>query len=535
MKKRTLFLVISLFTIAYFYFLLPILKFGFSEIILLIILIPAVIYANEYLKKSRIEYYRIPFLIPMIFWLTLLICITVMVSTSLPLFHSQSYQKLIGEVKIGQDFSEHLAPISSEEIAIVDNYTAYRLGDKVMGSIPSLGSQTLLGHFTLQKINNQLFWVAPLLHSGFFKWKTNREGTPGYIMVSATNERDVKLVQRVHDRPVKIKYQPNAYFSDDLSRHIYFNGFMKEGFTDFTFELDDTGNPYWVISLYEKRVGFSGEEVVGVITVDPATGAIKKYSLEDAPKWIDRIQPASFVINQLNDWGEYVNGYWNLSNKDKLMTTSGVTIVFGPDNQSYWYTGLTSVGNDEGSVGFVLINTRSKETTWYKQVGATEEAAMMSAMGKVQEKRYNASFPVTYNINGVPTYVMSLKDQAGLIKMIAMVSVKDYTIVGVGNGITETLRAYKNALNSQNNDASIRSESLRKVVKDKILRIGADVKDGNTYYYFTTGQSDAVYVATSSISNELILTQQGDSIQFEYNEDKTDIIDLITFKNLEFR
>jgi hypothetical protein len=28
-----------------------------------------------------------------------------------------------------------------------------------------------------------------------FKWMNNQEGTAGYVMVSATNERDVKLVQ----------------------------------------------------------------------------------------------------------------------------------------------------------------------------------------------------------------------------------------------------------------------------------------------------------------------------------------------------
>ena len=63
-----------------------------------------------------------------------------------------------------------------------------------------------------QKVNNELYWVAPLLHSGFFKWLNNREGTPGYVLVSATNERDVKLVQTVNNQPVKIKYQSGAYF-----------------------------------------------------------------------------------------------------------------------------------------------------------------------------------------------------------------------------------------------------------------------------------------------------------------------------------
>jgi hypothetical protein len=32
------------------------------------------------------------------------------------------------------------------------------------------------------------------------------------------------------------------------------------------------------------------------------------------------------------------------SNANKLQITEGLTLVYGDDNKSYWYTGLTSVG-----------------------------------------------------------------------------------------------------------------------------------------------------------------------------------------------
>jgi hypothetical protein len=35
------------------------------------------------------------------------------------------------------------------------------------------------------------------------------------------------------------------------------------------------------------------------------------------------------------------------SNANKLQITEGLTLVYGNDNKSYWYTGLTSVGKDE--------------------------------------------------------------------------------------------------------------------------------------------------------------------------------------------
>jgi hypothetical protein len=41
-----------------------------------------------------------------------------------------------------------------------------------------------------------------------------------------------------------------------------------------------------------------------------------------------------FIEDQLNDWGEYVHGYWNFSNADKLQITEGLTLVYGKDSKS---------------------------------------------------------------------------------------------------------------------------------------------------------------------------------------------------------
>jgi hypothetical protein len=85
-------------------------------------------------------------------------------------FHHSKYRALIGTVKEGSDLSKHIAPISLEKIRVVDQALASTLGDKVLGAQPALGSQVILGTFNIQKVNNELYWVAPLLHSGFFKW-----------------------------------------------------------------------------------------------------------------------------------------------------------------------------------------------------------------------------------------------------------------------------------------------------------------------------------------------------------------------------
>src|SRR6476620_7072211 len=99
-------------------------------------------------------------------------------------------------------------------------------------------------------------------------------------MVSATNERDVKLIQNVGGKDIKIKYQPDAYFGSEISRYIYMNGYMTTGLTDFTFEVDDAGMPYWVMTKYQKTIGFSGNDAIGVIVVNAQTGEIKEYTLK---------------------------------------------------------------------------------------------------------------------------------------------------------------------------------------------------------------------------------------------------------------
>lgn len=452
--------------------------------------------------------------------------------TTMDMFHSERYRDLIGKVESGDQLSKHIPPISLENIRVVDESLANLLGDKVLGAQPALGSQVKLGEFSIQKVNNELFWVAPLLHSGFFKWQKNQAGTNGYVMVSATNERDVRLIQNINGEEVRIKYQPEAYFFSNLERYLYFKGYFNVGLTDFTFEINDAGRPYWVVTKYKKEIGFGGDNATGVIVVDAKTGEIKEYGIDDAPLWIDRIQPATFIEKQLNDWGQYVKGYWNFSNENKLQITEKVTLVYGENDKSYWYTGLTSVGADEATVGFILVDTRTKKAVWYKQSGATEIAAQNSAVGKVQEKGYTSSLPIPYNINNIPTYVMTLKDNGGLVKMFAMVAIEDYTIVGVGNTLRETLMAFKNAYNMSGNKINAKNQTQKVSISSSITRINSDSKNGNSYYYFTLKDKNNIFIGSSQISNELPITNIGDSVKITYDNDVQEVIDISSFDNL---
>ena len=540
-KVRNLILVILAgFILAYAY--MPTVSFGFTGFTaLLIVLIGIWVVLNNPFSiiqsGNNAPSFKIgkPGKVSLVLLGVILVYMTIVpIVTSWALLHTSEYRDLIGKVETESNLSTHMLPISIDKIRVVDQSLAQLLGDKVLGSQPALGSQVTLGAFNIQKVNNDLYWVAPLLHSGFFKWQKNMEGTNGYVMVNACNERDVKLVQEINGKKVYIKYQSEAYFFDNLERYLYFHGYWHVGLTDYSFEIDDAGTPYWVVTKYKKTIGFMGEEAQGVVIVNAQTGEINDYSIENTPKWVDRIQPGEFVETQLNDWGNFVKGYWNFSNENKLKITEPVSMVYGEDNNAYWYTGLTSVGSDESTVGFVLVNTRTKKAVWYKQSGATENAAQNSAKGKVQEKGFSASLPIPYNINNIPTYVMTLKDNGGLVKMYAMVAIEDYTIVGVGNTLRESLMAYKNAFNQSGNKIATKSKTEKNIIKSVITRINGDVKNGNTYYYFTLRNMPKVFVGSSQISNDFPLTNLGDSVYISFDNDNQEVIDVSTFKNKSF-
>jgi hypothetical protein len=342
---------------------------------------------------------------------------------SLPIFNYWAYRDQLGEPSQGTAFTQDIQPMDLNQLPVVNKDLAYRLADKKLGEKTSLGSQVVLGEPVIQQVDGHLVWVVPLQHSGFFKWFSNMSGTPGYIVVSATDMQDVQYVDGHY-----IKYQPNNYFFDDLNRHIRVSGGAMEGLIDYSFEINDEGRPYWVVTTYRNDWLFALPEATGVLIVDAETGEMQKYGIGEQPEWVDRIQPEDVVMSQINNQGEYIHGFLNFSNFEKFRTSEGHIIVYN-EGRCYLFTGLTSVGQDESAIGFILVDMVTKEASTYYMSGATETAAQSSAEGKVQQYEYSADFPMIINLDNIPTYFMPLKDNAGLIKQYAFVSVEDFTKV----------------------------------------------------------------------------------------------------------
>ena len=250
---------------------------------------------------------------------------------------------------------------------------------------------------------------------------------------------------------------------------------------------------------------------------------------------MDRIQPSYYVIPQLSWWGRYVRGFWNtlFGKRDMLEVTDGYNVIYGRDQRSYFYTGLSSVGADEGTVGFSLTDTRSKKSHLYRLSGATETAAMRSAEGKVQNFRYSATFPILVNLNGKPVYFMTLKDGSGLVKMFSFVSVGDFSLVGVGETVREARDHYQLALADSRVGRLDDALENEQTLTGTLTRFGSDIKDGRAYYYFRLDSApDKVFIATSSLSNLLPLTGVGDRLRITYLKTTEQEISLTKLTNL---
>lgn len=548
-------IVLTIFSLLVIFIIQPVLAFGFYSPFIVSLIFFGILtfifllsvpkiekygfegYYNEDFNK-KIFYYK-PFSIS--FGLTILsflmITIVPFISSTSIVF-SDNYKNLIGNIKQA-DFTDSKLQVSLENIRIIDEENAKLLGEKKLGEDLGLGSRVEVGTYNIQKVNNQLYWIAPLEYKSFFKWLNDEDGTEGYVMVSAQNSEDVKMITEVNGEKLSLKYLKSAYGKQYLDRHLYFNGYYNIGLTDYTFEIDDNLNPYYVITTFEKTIGYNGENATGVLIVNVQNGEIKQYSINEIPKWVDRVQPENFITTQLNDWGKYIHGWWNSisfsEQKDVVKLTQGQKLVYVNDGNSYWYSGVTSIGKDNSIIGFLLTNTRNKETFFYKQSGATEKAAMRSAEGKVQEKEYNATFPSLYKIAGVPTYVMTLKDREGLVKLFAMVSVEKYDIVGIGTTLKNALRDYKSLLNSNGSTLSVESEATLEKIEGRITRINADIRKGSSYYYLKINESSLIFIGSSNISDKLPLTRIGDNVIIKYmkQSEKIKVIDLNHFDNLD--
>ena len=430
-----------------------------------------------------------------------------------PVFFSKDYSKRI-IVDESKNFNENVKEVDFNALPLLDKASSQKLGDRVMGQLPELVSQFYVSNlYTQINYNSDIVRVTPLEYDGIIKYFTNRKnGVKGYITVnSVSGESKLTKLDK------GMKYMPSAYFNENLKRHLRFN-YPTLMFGESQFELDNEGNPYWITPIM-KYVGIGlKRDVSGIVITDPITGKSQKYSVKEVPTWVDHVYSADLIIEQVDDWGQYKNGFLNsiFGQKNVVATTTGYNYTVMNDDV-FLYTGITSKASDEANIGFILTNMRTKETNFYAVPGAEEYSAMDSAEGQVQQMNYEASFPLLINLNSRPTYLISLKDNAGLVKMYAFVDVVDYQKVVVTDSSKGIKKAAQNYLN--NIDLEI-EESDYKNKEIKINEITSAIIDGTTYYYIVDKEGNKYRASVKISENILPFVKPGQTLKIYYGNEK---------------
>ncbi len=438
-----------------------------------------------------------------------------------PVFCASQYKDLI-QSETG-DFATDVSEISWSQIPVVDRDSAERLGSRKLGEIDELVSQfEVADNYTQINFQDKPVRVTPLVYGDVFKWFRNQaEGIPAYIKVDMVTQA-VDLV----DLPTGMKYSEGEYFMRNINRYLRFK-FPTLLYDDLSFEIDENGTPYWVASTYTYRIGLaSGRDANGAVMVNAITGEATCYALADVPTWVDQVFDSDMILTQLEYYGAYQSGFWNsvFGQAGVKYPTDGYNYL-AIDDDVWLYTGMTSAGGDESNVGFVLVNLRTKETKYYTVPGAEEYSAMSSAEGQEQHLGYTATFPILLNVEGRPTYFMSLKDDAGLVKKYAFVDVEQYQIVGTGDKLEAARTAYIDKLVANDligdSGAGEETPAADVTVSGTIAEIHAVVQNGNTVYYFRMNEIGGTFTAGIAVSDELPFLKAGDRITVTHAEGDT--------------
>ncbi len=449
------------------------------------------------------------------------------------------------------EFSEDFKSISYDSVPRIDQDRALTLADQQLGSLAEYKSQYVVSNTTTMiNYKGSPVRVAYLEYADAFKWFNNtKEGLPAYMIIDLVTQK-VSVVNCKEQFGEGIKYSPTEWFNEKLYRHIRFQ-YPSALLDTPNFEINDEGRPYWITPVLDKTIGlFGGTDVKGAIITDALTGESEYYDIEAVKnnselQWIDVVYKDTLVLEQYNYYGKLKNGFWNsiIFQNDVNLTSEGWGSI-ALDDDVWVYTGVTSAESDSSNFGFILCNQRTKETRYYQNGGAMENAAQRSAQDAVQNYGYKAIFPILLDIEGKPTYFMSLYGSSNTVKGYALVNLDDKTLVGTGlldntnksdaQALNAAVENYIYALQDKGiigNDVDLDdyivddnkqpseekpAETNGNTVKGKISSIKTSVNNGNTIYYLEI--SEKYYYISVADCMEVLLVNPGDTVTITLGE-----------------
>ncbi|MBR2431772.1 MAG: hypothetical protein IKB23_02545, partial [Clostridia bacterium] len=221
-----------------------------------------------------------------------------------------SATKYASVIKVEESvFSEDL-PETTEitNIALMDTPSATILGNRELGALSHVVSQyTVSESYTQINYKGSPKKVANLEYDGFFKWLGNKDnGIPGMVMVDP-----VKSYAEYVEFSEPMYYAESAYFGQDLERKLRFD-YPTKIFYSISFEVDESGNPFYIVSCAKPQVSlFGAMDISEIIIFNPCDGTSELYNVEDTPSWIDIVYDGYLATDKYNWYGTLSGGFIN--------------------------------------------------------------------------------------------------------------------------------------------------------------------------------------------------------------------------------
>lgn len=521
-----------------YYMMLPAMNFKdinmymFLIILVVLFMVFFAIACKANKKIERREYVKKKSLVPIIIVGVIIVVTAIGWLCGATIFRASSYSELLPVT--ASDFETDAEKLSVDSVPRVDESRALTLADQQLGSLSEYKSQYVVSNTTTMiNYNGRPVRVAYLEYADVFKWFNNtKEGVPAYMIIDLVSQK-VTVVNCVEKFGSCIQYSPTELFNEKLIRHIRFQ-YPTELLDTPNFEIDDTGHPYWITPVLDKTIGlFGGNDVKGAIITDALSGESSYHSIDEIRsdenlQWIDVVYPASLLIEQYDYYGKFQNGFWNsiIFQNDVSQASQGYGYI-AMDDDVWIYTGVTSSESDASNFGFILSNQRTKETRYYEAGGAIESAAQQSAEDAVQNYQYAATFPILLDIEGQPTYFMSLYGTSNTVKGYALVNLADKTIVGTG--IVDEMKSDAKALNAA-------VENYIQALKDKNI-INSNI-DMNEYLVDETDENQGGTASQTPDSNgaetpQTTPSQTGSQVTGEVSSILTSVNDGNTYYYLQ--
>ncbi len=451
---------------------------------------------------------------------------------------TSDYANLIGQVE-ERVWTQDIQPKDPKHMRMVSWRNAVYQAKKVLGTDGAIGSQFGLSteHMTLQMVKGEMWYVAPLDFNSYSVWSSTK-GVPAYVMINAEDPKREPLLKNLPEGRF-MKYMPDAYLWDQLERYVRANGYLGRGLDNYNFEIDEEGNPWWVITVFVPTIVWNGEKTEGVLVVDPVTGSMQFHELGKIPGWVDRAVTHEYVKSYLALNGEYASGWWNsFWGKLNITKPEDPILIYSADGQPEFVTGITSHSyKDDSLVALVYTNSRTGKSVRYKVAGGATDSAVIKAINSnnnVQFKHLHAAVPQIYNVYGEMTCVASLMNDVDAFQGVAMVPLRNVQIVAVGEDQYSALREYEKLLAGSGSQIALGKDRVLEEIKGTVDRFSyAIVSSGRTYYFLHLAGAPHIFTGgAGELSDKLPLTQIGDQVRLSYYASEQGVVPMHAFDNI---